>query len=248
MIMNSIDHIHQRTSLILYADDLTILHYVPPGELDHSQDELNHISAWCQLNKLFINPSKCKVINFTLSKQSSQPQHRDLFLSNSSLSEVSCIKLLGVYFTNNMSPKPHGEYVLNKCAKGMAMLRKLKRSGTPNVVLWKLYLPLVFSHIQYAWPALCDMPSSVTSKFALIERQACRLANLPFLQHHLTNRLNKQCIKLIRAIAANANHPLRDLFKCRSPSIYPLRRFPALLPVNNSARILKTFAKFYVHS
>ena len=61
--LNSYTAISPRTKVILYADDLTIIHHVPISESDHSQTELDNLSSWACINKMFLNEKKSYLMN-----------------------------------------------------------------------------------------------------------------------------------------------------------------------------------------
>lgn len=125
MLINSFKTVSDRSSFALYADDLTILHHVPPGETDDIAKEMDNLSLWCARNKMCVNPLKCRVINFSLSLR----YFDTIYINNTLVSEVHSLKLLGVIFTSNFKHCDHARMILAKCATGMAAVRKLKQSG-----------------------------------------------------------------------------------------------------------------------
>ena len=88
---------------------------------------------------------------------------------------LNSAKLLGVIIPTDMNNRQHHEAVLWKCASAMHVLRKLYQHGFSSEQLWDCYLALVFSHMSYAFPAVCDVNAAFTKKFKSIENQAIRI-------------------------------------------------------------------------
>ena len=164
---------------------------------------------------------------------------------NEPLQSVTSLKLLGVYFSTNLNSSNHGQYILKKCCAAMAALYKLYCSGIEGVFLWRAYLALVFSHMAYCWPVICDLPNNLLIKFENFEKRASKLSGLKYDHGACCRRLDKICIKLMSKISVQPDHPLRSCFTVRSAPAVNLRTHAALVPVNKSSRLLKSFAKFY---
>ena len=47
MMVNSYASVERSTQIILYADDLIILHHVAPNKKDNSQSEIENLQVWC---------------------------------------------------------------------------------------------------------------------------------------------------------------------------------------------------------
>lgn len=168
LVTNSLQPSHERSRIILYADDVTLIHHVPPNLIDNTQSEINHILQWAQSNNMFINDRKCHLLNISLSSTWDSATLNDIYINNTKLSPEKDVKLLGVVIANDMSLKSHASNIVNKCTLGMAAVRRLYQCGFSSDLLWQCYNALVFSHMAYAWPAVCDIPLTFlknTSKF-----------------------------------------------------------------------------------
>jgi hypothetical protein len=62
-----INDIHDiNSNILLFADDVKLFGiFKTPLDTKLLQDDLDNISNWCNINKLYLNVSKCKVITFT---------------------------------------------------------------------------------------------------------------------------------------------------------------------------------------
>jgi len=241
MVVNSFNVVSERSKAILYADDLTIVHHVPQNLPDHSQEELNHLHSWALQNKLFINSKKSSVMNINPHNYSIP----DIFINNSILSQSSSLKLLGIYFTNDFKSTFHHNYVIKKCSQSMAAISLLYKSGFRGEILWRFYLALVFTHISYCWPAICDISSFHLQKLSSFEKRASKLANRSYNPTQLTNRLDNQCIKLMKKIRNDIAHPLRPCFMSQENCSMNLRNPTPLVPFNKTRKLTQSFVKFY---
>lgn len=243
MLVNNFNVTNANSTYVLYADDLIILHHVPPYHQDHMQSEVNHLLSWASSKDILINNNKTRITNFSFSPIIAPP----VYFQNTVIAEVDTLKILGVIFRHDSSVVEHGNYTLRRAAAGMAAVRKLFRSGIQGKHLWSAYMAFVFCHMSYCWPTVCDMPKSITNKFAVLEKEVCRLS------HHnpavtLPKRLNKICVSTIKSISTNPLNPVRACFLERHHSNTYFRHRCRLIPHNNSTKLIRTFASFYKFS
>ena len=246
MLVNSISVTSERSILVKYADDITLLHHVMKDSVDQFQLELDNINSWSLLNKMKINASKSHYMIFSLNDVIAA---ETFHINGEILPRCDSVRLLGVVFSTTLKPDLHLQSVYQRCCQGMASIRKLHAHGVSRRLIWKVYLAIVFSHIAYAWPVICETTQSSLKKFETLERQAMSICEITGPISNLRNRLDHICIRLMRKISTNHVHPLRNLFVLRSLTSYNLRNSHSLLPMHNkSTRLLKTFVKFYKNS
>jgi len=241
MVMNSFNVLYSNSRLILYADDLTILHFVSDSHTDKTQDELDNLSNWSSRNNLFVNTQKCAIL--TVSKNNHY--NPAFYVNGEQIAVVKKIKLLGVLFSSSLSMSLHGDYIIKKCSMGMAALNKLHKSGINGAALWRAYLGLVFSHISYCWPAVADLSSTYLNRFEIFEKRASKLAGLSYTPNSCHLRLNNICKKLMSKVKSSSDHPLRLCFQTQPNIQMNLRQKASIVPFNKSTRLLKSFARFY---
>ena len=157
MLINSYNVISSRSKVIIYADDLSIIHHVPTSLSDDSQFEINNLVSWASDNKLFINPIKTFVMNINPKNHFIPP----LFLCDKIIKTSTSLKLLGITFTNDLKFNNHFTAIIKKCSYGMAAVTKLYHSGIRGKTL---YLALVFSQFAYCLPVICDIPQHCFTK------------------------------------------------------------------------------------
>jgi hypothetical protein len=116
--------IRKNVDVIMFADDASLLFK------SNSQDEiikkfdsvLTHALKWFQANRLFLNPTKTKVLQFTLSKL---PAVFDLKFAGQTLLEVDAIRFLGLQLDKQITWRNHFHFLLNKLSSACFVLRRL---------------------------------------------------------------------------------------------------------------------------
>ena len=94
------------------------------------QHELDHISKWCGLNYMKLNPKKCKELRVNF--QRNLPQLSQLTINGTMIETVTNHKLLGLQIQDDLKLNAHVENITKKAAKRLYIIRILKRSGVPE--------------------------------------------------------------------------------------------------------------------
>ena len=136
-----------------YADDVSILHHIPPNHKDTIQEEASNIMNWALLNNLTINTEKTKLITFSRSLPAPSSHPVTVFINDQQIIQCDELKVLGLTFASNMSWSAHCANVMKKCWMSMSVLRSLRSKGFKPKQLEELFYSLVFCHMVYAWPA-----------------------------------------------------------------------------------------------
>jgi hypothetical protein len=234
--------------LVVYADDMTIIHNVHPNSNDEIQAEANNIAIWASNKGLTINVEKSKSMIITL-KSCYQPV--PISINNNLIKDVQHLRLLGVVFSHDTTWDAHFQHIYVKCCRGLSFLKKLFTSKCPSYLIWQAYKSLVYSHMVYCWPSYCDLPEKFMKKLKQIEVVASRWSNVT-LTTPLRDRLNKICVRLIERVAKYKTcHPLAQFFiiHYQSSSAPSLRHHRVLLPPPiKQQRVRKTFIQFCTHT
>jgi len=98
--------------VVIYADDVTLLHHVSECEPDKSHEEIEHIAQWARDNKMIINTDKTYAM--ALSTNISSVVFTDAVLNDSIAAEVESLKILGFTFENNLSKDAHFTTIVKK--------------------------------------------------------------------------------------------------------------------------------------
>ena len=89
-----------------------------------ANQQLKNIDNWLTSNKLSLNIDKTNYIVFH-TFHSKIPENTNLQLRNANLKRVQCIKFLGVFVHENLSWKPHMEWLLQKIKVCDGIVRKI---------------------------------------------------------------------------------------------------------------------------
>lgn len=133
---------------LLYADDLKIFCQISTeNDCVLLQKNLDNINAWCTVNNLDLNVSKCNVMSFSRSQNLLKYNYN---LTGVILNRPNYIKDLGVFFDAKMSFKIHIEKTRISAYKSLGfVLRNSKHFiniNTHNMI----YTSFVRSRLEYA--------------------------------------------------------------------------------------------------
>ena len=105
--------------LLLYADDTALIQHSPSETGD-----LNSLQTWLALNKIDLNYTKCKFVNFGKGAMF----HRNIELDEQII--VACVscKYLGIYFDKKLSFDIHIGKVIKKLSKQCATVYKFRET------------------------------------------------------------------------------------------------------------------------
>lgn len=103
---------------VIYADDVTLLFSAESTDelILRANRTLVKLDTWAQLNKLKINVSKTKAVIYR-AKNKKINITSDIKLQNSKVELVSAFKILGVYFSENMTWDTHIDHVVSKLSR-----------------------------------------------------------------------------------------------------------------------------------
>jgi hypothetical protein len=133
--------------LFKYADDTTLI--VPQFTDVSLEDEFKNVENWADKNKMIINKTKTKELVFH------RPDPR-LYLPPDPLSDVervTCIKLLGVYFSETLRFDEHVKYLLTLCNQRCFLLKTLRAQGMSPKHINTVFQSIIISRLVYALPA-----------------------------------------------------------------------------------------------
>ena len=178
--MNDIPSSSDYFDFILYADDTSLKSFIStrdPTNKTQVSDKINHeltkINDWLAVNKLSLNVAKTKFMIFH-TKKNVLPIIPDLKIGNAKLERVTNFNFLGLLINDNLSWKPHTDYIANKISKYVGVLNRLKKF-LPSHILKTLYFSLVQSNLNYsllAWGYNCGRLKNIKKKAIRIISQS----------------------------------------------------------------------------
>ena len=244
LTVDSLSPSFNNSSLIMYADDILLMHFIRSPADDHLQTEWDNLIPWSNSLCIPINRSKCFVmdINTNPNLQTSPVITSD----NSSLQQVHSFKFLGIIFSEDLKWNNHFDYILKKASKRIFIVRNLRRSGSSVAVMLQCYFAFIRSLLIYSFPCFCNAPDYLLRKLLKLERRVFRIIGVSLPNDSsLLNAASVSCQKLFSAVLSNISHPLRDIFDpghsrlTRLSSSCPLRP-----PFAKTKRFANSFTKF----
>ena len=135
---------------ILFADDTCLL--VKASNLESLQTnldiELQNLHEWCCINKLTINHSKTSVLIIPPKLGKNHPPYLSVNRNGSPIKVEHTLKYLGVIMDDKLTFGDHIKILVNKVARGVGILTKLKHFFPQNILL-QLHYTLVHSQLLY---------------------------------------------------------------------------------------------------
>jgi hypothetical protein len=231
-----------RTFCIKYADDVTLIHQVPKGEIDQTDEEWLHVCQWAHLHDLEVNTKKTKTMTVSFSK--SRPSLDTLCGENGScVEEVTSMKLLGLHFSNDMKWTMQVMGCTKRAFRNLFLLRQMKHGGAPSNVLWSIHYALNRSLLAYAAPTTTNMSDELVKKLEKVEKRAARIIGCepPLALREFIRRI---CSRLMRRILMCPSHPLSSLFVVNVSHRNTRKRSTLLSPFSRTSRFKNSFIKF----
>ena len=147
-------------------------------------------------------------------------------------------------FTSDLQWDCHFSHVYMKMCRSMSFVKRLKTNSNHSDIIWQAYLGLVFCHLSYCWPIMCDISCKFFKKFEQIDRLAMKWANVKNISC-LRRWLDKSCKKLIYNISKSKSaHPLCQFFIVRD-NLNNVRRKRIPLPLQHRSSLYnKSFIKY----
>ena len=240
--LNDITNVNLYSRLIIYADDIVLVH--THSNKEHLKTEiekdLNSVSSYFNSNDLTPNNSKTKKMFFTRSKNSSL----NISFNNTLVEGVDEFRYLGLVIDKELKFKTHILKLSSKINSANYLISSIKFI-LPEIVLIKLYYSMVHSHLNnhiLAWGGtnqislqplkvsvnnsirlICQHPLDTTNKFGhhkiLTIPEIYKLKCIEFL--YKTINLNKPPLldEILPSITFNHQHNTRNS-RLRLPIIH----------------------------
>ena len=197
IFINDLPNASNLFKYILFADDSTLTVSLPPGEVEELSrivnDELRHVDQWMSCNKMAMNEDKTTYISFAYN---SRPQELNLNIGKFSVKPTASTKFLGIFIDQNLSFKPHVQYLSSKISKSIGILYKLNKY-LPFQALNMLYRTLVHPYLLYGSEAWLATHQNVVGRLVVLQKRACRaVCCLPYNDHTSIHFKKMKVLKL----------------------------------------------------
>ena len=234
------------STVIRYADDILLLHFVRNSADDSLQVEWNNLVQWSSNLMIPINENKSHVMNIVTKSQLALPSV--VVSPDSHLRSVDHFTFLGVVLSSDMKWKRHIDFTVSKASKRLFIIRNLRKAGCPPALLFRCYTAFIRSLLSYSFPCFCNLPDCLLTKLLRIERRVLRIVGNVDPSENLSSFLHRSCLKLFSAITHHSDHPLRVMFdSSHSRSVRNTSAFRP--PFAKTKRFSNSFIKYAsIHS
>ena len=152
----------------LFADDANCVYARPKNETSTIQDEVEHIPGWMAMNKLSQIIPKTELVHFLNCKDES------IVLKNTEITSTEYVKYLGILLDKNVTYAFHVKRVLNKLAKHVCIINRLRHFTSSSVVIryHKTYIKPI---IQYGLLIYGCTRKNVLNDIFLVQKKILRI-------------------------------------------------------------------------
>lgn len=236
-----------------YADDTQVYLVIKPlgdwSELSTRLERcLSDISAWMSSNLLKLNQDKTELIVFAPKHRLSRLADFRLAFDGTILSDVSCVKNLGVYFNQSLSMEHQASSISKACFYQIRNIGRIRTHITENACK-TLVCSLVTSRLDYGNALLHGVNSSIITKLQRVQNTAARLITRKKKHEHITPVLMslhwlpiqyrcqyKILLYVFKALHGKAPVYLQDLVSIYKPTRTLRSESSNLLQVPNDVR------------
>ena len=133
--------------MFIFADDVTLSIPIHDNDTNNVRNEIQNIKNFCDSSALLLNLAKCFYI-YVSNKKNTRP------IDISGVVEKSVIKILGVYFSNNLKWDFHIKHITKTANQRFFAIRTLK-PFLSNSDLQLMYYSLIQSVIRVLLSTFC---------------------------------------------------------------------------------------------
>ncbi|KAL9917892.1 uncharacterized protein ACN427_000469 [Glossina fuscipes fuscipes] len=147
LYINDLPSVVNSSQILMYADDVKLFSSFSVESQSHQlQGDLDNFVAWCSLNLLQLNLSKCKKLSFSRRK-SFITQY---FIDSHKLEDVDSITDLGVLFDHRLRFNLHIELSISKARSALGFIKRWSKELDDPYITKRLYMCLVRPILEYA--------------------------------------------------------------------------------------------------
>ena len=166
--------IDEKDNVIMYADDTLLMSSAKckAESMAASQNMLDNIMVWCDINKLTVNikKKKCMFIN-----PGNDPATCNLNIHGTSLDVVRHFEYLGMSLDDELSMNKHVESMVKKARCKLGILYKIRKLITHETSLL-IYKVMIRPHLEYGDFLVESSNQSNIDKLERLQGKCLRLA------------------------------------------------------------------------
>ncbi|KAF4532733.1 hypothetical protein B566_EDAN011925 [Ephemera danica] len=221
------DYIPPEDSKTMFADDLSYATLA-----DNIQDAVRKaeqanygIAKWLKDSDLSINPDKCECMIFSTSRL--KQNYNQIRFGNQRIKRVKQHRLLGIIFDDNLSWKPHIDYLVKTCRQGINILKATCHrwwGASPKTAI-TLFKAIIRSRLEYGSSIFGNASQTQWSRLERVQNSAIRTILSAFPSSPIPALLLESGIppllvrckllanKFMLKVFSQVNHPLKAKIK-----------------------------------
>lgn len=147
LFINDVVNVFDSSKCLLYADDIKIFGAVRSvDDVSRIQLDIDRLTAWCDLNCLSLNVSKCKSVSYHRTRN---PIISSYNINDIVLDKLDGIKDLGVFFDHKLTFVRHIEIITSKAYSMLGFVMRICNEFTCPKAFKSLYFAYVRSQLEY---------------------------------------------------------------------------------------------------
>ncbi len=185
LYINDLPNASHLVKPLLFVDDTSICYASsdPIVLATVLNEALLNISTWMKANKLSVNIDKTNYIIFQPTQKKSCTYEILLLLDDRLITQKKQIKFLGVLLDENLSWKPHINYVCKKVSKSIGVIYRARFNLSKSTKL-SLYYTLIYPYLIYCNTIWSSTYVSNLKRLQVLQKRIVRLlTSSSFLAH-----------------------------------------------------------------
>ena len=200
--LQPLDHI--RAKVIKFADDQTWTFKTSRLDSDITQTELDMLSSWCALNKMFLNPRKTKEMIVTNRK--TLPVVPDARICGETIERVDQVTVLGLQLSNNLKWHTLANTKVSKLNSLFHAFKHLSFTH-PEEDLKLLFQAVLVPSVMYGCPAWCNIGAGELQRIQVALNRSAKIAGVAF---DIKEHIDYNILSLFK-LSQNPKHMLHSI-------------------------------------
>ena len=175
---NDISECTKKSGYTFYADDTVI--YTTKKNMSVAakdlQQDLNNLTKWCTTNKIYINPSKTKLMFFGSKQALRNSIDLPTFtIHNTNVARAQYYSYLGIKMDEQLSFTQHGNNIISKVSNKLYQLRKIRPFINKKAAIL-IYKNMILPILEYGDIILDSATAEIKRKLQTLQNKALRCA------------------------------------------------------------------------
>ena len=243
---------------VKYVDDVTVASVSRDSSDNRLQEAVDYLMHWCTDNGMRLNIAKTKEMIVHFGRREPSNAVPMLSIRASNVERVTTFKLLGVFFSSDLSWSAHISYILKKSAKRLYVVYQLVRAGINTRDIVSVYCSLIRSILEYACPVWhAGLTVAQSNDLESVQKRVLRIIfpGLSYNEALVFSGLERLCMRRERLVRKLFNemkcndHILNKLLPLRDPDAAKLNVrgfYPYRLPIAKTNRYASSFIPYCI--